>query len=72
MQTSHNPFKQLDFHADDRKREAEEKAKKEGPVSTEFPKHVNFPDGSYRVANNAKEEAAILAMIDSPEGKKKK
>ena len=55
---AHNPFKQLDFTANDRAAEAPR------PVSA-YPKHVNFPDGSYKVAYDSEEEATYTAEVEA-------
>ncbi|MFM2124608.1 MAG: hypothetical protein RL328_1059 [Acidobacteriota bacterium] len=62
---AHNPFKQLDFTANERIPEAPK------PLSA-YPKHVNFPDGSYKVAYDSEEEAAYTAEAEGIAPKKGK
>ena len=63
---AHDPFKQLEFTANERQAPAPK-------ASSAYPKHVNFPDGSYKVAHNAEEEAEYLAELpaEAPKGKVK-
>jgi hypothetical protein len=62
---AHNPFKQLDFTANERAQEAPK-------AISPYPKHVNFPDGSYKVAHNAEDEAMYAAEAEgiAPSGKR--
>lgn len=62
---AHNPFKQLDFTAHERVQEAPK-------APSPYPKHVNFPDGSYKVAHSAEDEATFTAEAEgiAPTGKR--
>lgn len=57
----HNPFKPL---------ELADKPAAPAPAPSDYPKHVYWPDGSYKVARNAEEEAEYSAQVPAEAPKK--